>query len=190
MGDSSRIRQFQDQAQNEGWRIAMIPFDDSATMMRYETNWQGVVFMVIFLVSAISFVVSEPADRGTAIMGIAVGLLGMPISIIIAMRRKYRGWVKLKARCLDHELQATRGIKSSAWAWRWLCEFEFADKTYRVTPTYWLSWGPANDRSKQDAIAFGNKVMYDAGSIELWINPQNPLQAEVVGHDIKDRLLH
>jgi len=188
--NKSLLRQYQDLAEAKGWRIAMIPYDDPTKAMKHDTNWPSLLFMVIFMASTILFVVADTLSRDIALMGIGGGLLGMFISVFIKMRLKYKHWVKVPAQCLDRELQVGRGSKGYAWSWRWLCEYQLAGSTYRVTPTYWLSWGPGNDRAKRRAISFGKKISDDTGNMELWINPENPLQAEVVGHDIKDVLLH
>lgn len=190
--EKPRLREYQDHMENSGWRIALIPFSDPKEPMKFETNWLGLLFMMIFLGSALFFVLSERSSPDFALTGMGFGLFGMLVSVFIRLRSKYMGWVKVSAKCIDRELKLGRDSlgKGYAWSWRWLCEYRLGGSTHRVTPSYWLSWAPGNTWAKRRATLFGNKVVDHAGNMELWINPKNPLQTEVAGQDIKDFLLH
>ena len=94
----------------------------------------------------------------------------------------------LEAKCLDREIRqvcSPHGHGGKTWAFRLLCEFELAGQTYRVTPDYWTTFS-----SETSVASFLDQAVSPKGCCRLYVNPANPLQAELVGHDLKDALLH
>lgn len=71
------------------------------------------------------------------------------------------------------------------WAFRLVCEFELDGRRFTVTPDYWSTF--ISEGSVQN---FLGKVVSPDGKCQLWVNPKNPLQTELIANDIKDFLLH
>ena len=70
---------------------------------------------------------------------------------------------------------------------------ESASSGAPVTPSYWLNVGSSTilqERARRKAEELMAKLVGADGDCELFINPDNPLETEIVGHDLKDRLLH
>ena len=116
------------------------------------------------------------------------GLLFGIFSLAYQARKNRKNWIRVKARCLDHEVW--KGFSNDSdgdivWNFIMLCEYEFGGKTYRVTPAYWCSFP-----SQGSVLRFIGKRISPEGTCEIYINPDNPLQTELVGRDIKDVLLH
>ena len=115
------------------------------------------------------------------------GLLVIAISLICAGRKTRRHWRRVRARCLDREIWKEDGDgpdSGKTWNFQTLCEFELDGEAYRVTPGYWSTFA-----TRAGIQRFLNKNIQE-GMCELHVNPDNPLQTEFVGHDIKDLLLH
>ena len=120
---------------------------------------------------------------------IAVGglLFGM-FSLAYQARKNRRNWIRIRARCLDHEVfqdSSNDGDTGRVWDFIMLCEYELKGELYRVTPAYWCSFP-----TQGSVLRFIGKKLSPEGTCEIYVNPDNPLQAEIVGHDIKDVLLH
>jgi len=185
----SSLRQHQDRLANQGRRIAMIPYDDPAKAMRFQTNWPGLACMLVFVILVIAHFTTGMAPEHL-LPALALTLLCGILSVFVRARMSYSRWIRVRGKCLDRELHLGYSGLGYGWSWRWLCEYELDGVTYQVTPAYWRSWGRGGERSKRQAERFANRVVDESGSIELWVNPANPLQTEVVGRDIKDLLLH
>lgn len=115
------------------------------------------------------------------------GLLIMAIGLIRSGQKNRRHWIRVQARCLDQDYWrewSDGPDDGKTWTFRVLCEIELNGRTYRVTPGYWSSFG-----AQRSVQRFLDKNIKD-GMCELHVNPDDPLQTEFVGHDIKDVLLH
>jgi len=113
------------------------------------------------------------------------------VSILFKGRIIRRNWVKILAQCTDKEWKSVLGAPgrnggvSKTWIFQLLCEFELDGKRYTVTPGYWSTFFSESQLQK-----FLNKVISPEDKCQLWVNPKNPLQAELIANDIKDFLLH
>ena len=166
------------------WRIKTIPFRDDSAMM--ETNWGALLGALLFLVG-ISAGFKVKALFLISIAGLVLALF----SILFRGRIVRRHWKKVSAQCIDREIKRVlgnpglRGGAGKTWAFQLLCEFEISGKQYTVTPGYWTTF--ISERRLQ---TFLDRVISLDGKCQLWVNPDNPLQAELIGNDIKDLLLH
>lgn len=120
----------------------------------------------------------------------AAGLIVALVSLLYSGRRTRRNWQRVQARVLDKEIYEDFSYTGDdepgkTWFFTLLCEFELGGQTYRVTPSFWRSFG-----TKSGVGRFLEKVVNRNGLCELWVNPQNPLETEVVGRDVKDVMLH
>lgn len=103
-------------------------------------------------------------------------------------RQKRKNWVRINATCLDSEFYRDKSYDSDGigitWVIQLLCEVEYDGKTYKVTPSFWRTFF-----TKWGAKKFLESKIKN-GKCELYVNPDNPLETEIVGNDIKDFLLH
>lgn len=118
-------------------------------------------------------------------------LLGLGITLFSlwkSARHDRRHWPKVRARCLDWEYwkgDTRDGESGKTWYLQLLCEFEFGGTPYRVTPAHWTTYA-----TRKGVQRFLNKIISPEQTCDLWINPKNPLQAELISRDVKDLLLH
>lgn len=174
----------EDSSEKIEWHIKPIPFHDPYAMMK--TNWGALLGALLFV--------------GGIFAGLKVGaLFSIPIfglffaigSILFQSRILRKNWKKVLAQCTDKEWKRVlgapgqRGGVRRAWTFQLLCEFEFDGKRYTVTPGYWSTF-----ISEIRLQKFLDKVISPDGKCQLWVNPKNPLQAELFANDIKDFLLH
>jgi hypothetical protein len=110
------------------------------------------------------------------------------LSLAYDARKRRRNWKRIKAKRLDKEIYKEKTIDADGhgitWHFQLLCEFELDGKTYKVTPAYWRTFF-----TKRGAKNFLESKIKN-GMCELYVNPDNPLETEFVGNDIKDFLLH
>jgi hypothetical protein len=183
----SRLREFQDHASNVGWRIQLIPFDDTSRPMMIQTNWYAVIGMIFFL-GGIGFYFRkyEGIYLGISIGGFCFACAGL----LFAGKAKRRGWLRVNAVCVDREIQrvSTPGPRAAGgytWVFRLVCKFELDGKEFTVTPGFWRSFGSA-----EGLDLFLNKFISGDGACLLHVNPRNPLQTELLTGDITDKLLY
>ena len=166
------------------WRIKTISFHNDYAMM--ETNWGALLGALLFLVG----IFAGFKVKALFLISIA-GLVLALVSILFRGRIVRRHWKKLSAQCIDREIKhvlgkpGLRGGAGKTWAFQLLCEFEISGEQYTVTPGYWTTF-----ISERQLQTFLDKVISLDGKCQLWVNPDNPLQAELAGNDIKDLLLH
>lgn len=171
-------------SENSDWRIKAILFRDNYAMM--ETNWGALLGALLFLLGIfvgfkikIFFLIS--------IAGLVIALF----SVFFRGRRIRRNWGKVPAHCIDGEIKrvlSTPGLRGGAkktWTFQLLCKFELREKQHMVTPGYWTTF-----MSERRLRKFLDRAISPSGKCQLWVNPDNPLQAELIGNDIKDLLLH
>ena len=166
------------------WRIKTIPFRDDYAMI--ETNWGALLGALLFVGGIFAgFKVKELFSISF------VGLVFLIASVFFRGRNVRKNWKKVSAQCIDKEIKCVfgapglRGGSRKAWTFQLLCEYEIDGKQYTVTPGYWTTF--ISERRLQ---TFLGKVISPEGKCQLWVNPDNPLQTEITGNDIKDLLLH
>lgn len=189
--EKSPIRKWQDAKRDHGWRIAWIPHDDGLQTEWYPTNHLALVGALGFLGGlGFAFFAADPHNPRGAVIGIATALgslLLMFFAVWRGARRKRAGWVDVTARCLDQEHRQVLGATTSrSWEARLLCEFDFGGQSYRATPlVHYRSF-----RTEAGLLKYlASRVSAD-GNCRLHINPANPLECELAGQGLKERLLH
>ncbi len=174
----------EDKSEITEWRIKTIHFRDPNAMM--ETNW-GALLGALLFIGGIFAGFKVKAMFPISFFGLVLGL----VSILFKGRIIRRNWVKILAQCTDKEWKSVLGAPgrnggvSKTWIFQLLCEFELDGKRYTVTPGYWSTFFSESQLQK-----FLNKVISPEDKCQLWVNPKNPLQAELIANDIKDFLLH
>ncbi len=158
--------------------------------------WTKLVFPVALIAAAVAtkILIEQDSHLLDHTMGwvavMASGLVVMFVSLWYGGRRARRNWQRVQARVLNKEIYEDVGYADGAepgktWFFTLLCEFDLNGETYRVTPSFWRSFA-----TKSGVERFLEKVVNRNGLCELWVNPQNPLETELLGRDVKDALLH
>jgi hypothetical protein len=171
----SSIRSYQDRAANSGWRIKLIPHDDPSKTIWYPTNWYALAGMTVFCIGIVGLGsrVSEPIQWLVVAGGFGFALLSFPF----LARARRRGWLRVKAACLDRECHG--GV------FRLRCTFYLKDADYTVTPApFWREFS-----SEEILQRFLGKLIDKNGMCWLRVNPRNPLQTEIAAGDIAEKLL-
>jgi hypothetical protein len=178
------MKPVEDSSEKSEWRIKPIPFRDPCAMM--ETNW-GALLGALLFIGGMFAGLKVKALFSISIFGLVLALL----SILLRGRIMRRNWKKVLAQCTDKEWKSILGASGQkggvrkTWTFQLLCEFEIDGKRYTVTPEYWSTFISEGRLQK-----FLDKVISPDGKCQLWVNPKNPLQAELIANDIKDALLH
>lgn len=166
------------------WRIKSVPFRDPCARMK--TNWGALLGSLLFIVGIFAGFKTKSFFL-ILIVGLVLGL----ISVLFRGRIVRKNWKKVLAHCTDKEWKSVLGAPSQrggvrkTWTFQLLCEFELDGKQYIVTPGYWSTFISEGRLRK-----FLDKVISPDGKCQLWVNPENPLQAELIANDINDFLLH
>jgi hypothetical protein len=174
----------EDSSDKSQWRIKTIPFRDPVAKM--ETNWGALFGALLFVAGGVAGL-KVKALFSISFFGLVLAL----VCIFFQGRLVRRNWEKVSAQCIDKEWKRVlgkpglKGGVRETWAFQLLCEFELEGKLYTVTPGYWSTFISAGRLEK-----FLDRVLSSDGKCQLWVNPKNPLQAELLANDIKDILLH
>jgi hypothetical protein len=173
----SSLRAYQDRAANAGWRIQLIAHDDPSKAMRIQTNWYALAGAVVFSFGFCGAWFGFGGPEQIYYAALAGGFGFALLSVLLAGRARRRGWLRIKAACLDRECHG--GV------FRLRCGFELDGRAYTVTPApFWR-----NFNSDQTLQRFLGRVIGNDGMCCLRVNPGNPLQTELAGGDLADILL-
>ena len=104
-----------------------------------------------------------------------------------AAKKNRKAWPVVPAHCTDHQLQKGRASTANGavdcWYWQVVCEINYGGKHYVVTPmVHWSDLGQGdapftNEAKAQEFVA--QKIMLN-GECKLRVNPNNPLEAELI----------
>jgi hypothetical protein len=182
-----RVRQFQDEKENAGWRIQMIPYGDTSKPMTVNVSGLLGIVPILGALGFISGLAVATYDRKYESSGLMVAVPSIAVALCgcwLKARYQVQGWDVAPGRCVDRELRKvwlSTGMGSSGggwgWIWRIVCQYEYLGIPYRVTPeVYWASFG-----SEQAALKFLEARIGSNGECMLRVNPKNPLQTELLG---------
>jgi hypothetical protein len=166
------------------WRIRPISSRDPYAKMK--TNWSALLGALFFVAG-----IFAGLKIGALFLLSIFGLLLALFSLLSRARSIRKNWKKIEVQCTDKEWKKVLGAagpKSGVrmtWTFQLLCVFELDGKQYTVTPDYWSTF--ISERRLQK---FLDQVIAADGKCQLWVNPKNPLQAELSANDIRDFLLH
>lgn len=167
----SALRSYHDQAANAGWRIQLIPHDDPSKTIWHPTNWYALAGALVFCLGCLGILPGGKFLSWIFWAYVGGGFGFALISLLVAGRARRRGWLRIKAVCLDQE----RHTDVEGGCFRLLCRFEFQGKTHTVTPVdYWRNFS-----SKAALRGFLAKTIGEDGTCWLRVNPRNPLQTEL-----------
>jgi hypothetical protein len=118
-----------------------------------------------------------------AVGGWLVGLAALGL----AARGRRRHWRRVPATCIDREVRQTVGLNKGhpCWEARLLCAYDRDGSLQEVTlDGSWIAF-----RTRAAAERHLDRRIADDGRCELYVNPDDPTEAELVGQGIKDWLL-
>lgn len=122
------------------------------------------------------------------LIAVAVGgWLLILASLWLPARGRRRHWRRLPATCIEREVQETVGWRNGhpCWEARLLCVYERDGTIQEVTPA--VSW--CAFRTRASAERYLARQIADDGRCALYVNPDDPTEAELVGQAIKEWLL-
>jgi hypothetical protein len=169
---------------DEKWRIKRIPYESGETPTKRETDWLALPGLAIGIGGG---VLLWRTGNPMFAIAVATGFLWMILASALKNKRRKRHWQYVKACCSDKEIQlvgagtSSRGTPMHTWDFRLICSFEIDGQAFTVTPLYRSSF------SSENALqAFLRKTIDTDGTCLLRINPQNPLEAEFVGRNVRE----
>ena len=179
-----RFRQFQNEKANAGWRIQLIPYDDTSKPMVMS---MGGILGVVPIVGAFGFIgglaVATYDNDKYKYLGLVVAVSSLAVAFggaWLKERRVRLDWDFAPGHCVDRELQKV-WIQQGAgghwgWFWRIVCEYEYLGIRYRVTPeVYWASFS-----SEEAARKFLEERISPNGECTLRVNPKNLLRTDLI----------
>jgi len=176
-----KLRDFQDQVRDSGWRIKWIPWQEPCraeyiynTPLTLFTGFGGAA---LFLGSVAYLLLFKQVQWPILAIGLA-GFIMIFLGRIYAAFNKQGGWLQLTARCIDREIQERRypgkGNIKIIWEYRLLCVFNHNGTEYKVTPE---ASHIAGFQSQDLAQKYLNEKIRSDGTCNLWVDPRNPLHA-------------
>ena len=188
-----RVRQFQNERENAGWRIQAIPYDDTSKPMTMDSGGIVSIVPIVGVLGFLGGLAMATYDKKYESSGLMIAVLGFVVlfgGALLKARVVRQGWDVAPGRCIDRELQKVWLPDSSSghwgWFWRIICEYEYLGIPYRVTPeVYWASFN-----SEEAALKFLEERISANGECMLHVDPKNPLRTELMDQGIKDKLLY
>jgi hypothetical protein len=177
----NKLRDFQDQVRDSGWRIKWIPWQEPGSA-EYIYNTPLTLFTgfggaALFLWSVVYLLILKYVPRPILAIGLA-GLVMIFLGRIYAAFNKQDGWIQLTARCIDREIQErhypSKGNINIVWECRLLCEFNHDGTECRVTPE---TSNIAGFQSQDLVQKYLTERIRPDGTCKLWVDPRNPLHA-------------
>lgn len=157
-------------------------------------DWESFVFTAGIAVSAIAtWLLTKWQSQWVVppqiwVTLLCIGLVITFVSLLLKGRSVRHSWKRIQARCIDREIRQEHADDpdgGKVWRFQLLCEFEMEGRTFRVTPSFWRSFA-----TRGGVTRFLDRRISPEGGCELYVNPDNPLETEFVGKDLKDFLLH
>lgn len=164
--------------------------------VRKRTDWGQFAFLIGFAAIAAATYLLMRRDPPLSLSPMASawimggGLLVTLFFLWRGARKRRASWLRVPARCVEREIfkdhsYADGGDMGKTWQFTLVCEFELGGGMHRVTPGFWRTFA-----TRAGVERFLAKNISPQGDCELYVNPDDPLEAELVGRDIKDMLLH
>lgn len=185
MFGEKKLRKLQDEIRNSGWRIRHISWLPPGKVERYGPGNPSTWFLILLGLACFfggPVLLCQPGFLAWAGIPIMVfGLILVGLSRYAAGRFLYGRFVPVKAVCLDREVQEFIDpdsigslTENTFWLPRILCEFEFRNQSYRVTP---IIVKTVAFKTEEGVHRFLNKRLDSDGQCTLWVDPENPLHA-------------
>jgi hypothetical protein len=177
----NRLRDYQDNIRDAGWRIKWIPWQKPGrpeyvynTPLTFFTGFGGAGLFIGAIIWLLVFRDAQGPALTVAIAGIVVIISGR----VYAAINKQSGWVCIDARCIDREIKQcispSEGNVNYVWEMRVLCKLIMNDREYKVTleASHVTSFGSIDTAEEY----LNDRIQFD-GTCRLWVDPRNPLHA-------------
>ncbi|MGD0651390.1 MAG: hypothetical protein ABSA97_09685 [Verrucomicrobiia bacterium] len=116
-----------------------------------------------------------------------LALVGSTFLNAVVAKAKRAAWPVVSARCTERQLQMKAFWSDSGpvdgWLWRVVCEINYGGKHYVVSPrVHWSDSGQVDAPfwSEEKAHQFVSQRISSNGECKLRVNPNNPLEAELL----------
>jgi hypothetical protein len=163
------------------WRIKTIPWWPEGEYQKMYSHPLSSIMAILGLLLFFATIVLV-FKQWIPVWGISFCVLGAAILIAsnyVAAHFKYKHWVQIEAKVCDlesREVEVHTGNgknqrRKKVWAFRILCEFEYGDKTYQVTPDI-----NRHFKTQEQLLQHLKETIGDDKLAPLWINPNNPLE--------------
>ena len=102
----------------------------------------------------------------------------------VTARMKRSAWPVVSARCMERMLEKKISHEGTDfWRWRLVCEINYVGKDYQVVPK--IRWSDAGQSetpfwTEAKAQQFLAQMISENGECKLRVNPNNPLEAELI----------
>jgi hypothetical protein len=114
-------------------------------------------------------------------------LLGSTFLNVALLRRRRAAWPIVWGHCTDRQLQrkafwSDNGSRTG-WLWRLVCELDYGGKHYVLSPMiHWSDLAQRNAAfwSEEEAHRFIAQKVSPDGECKLRVNPDNPIEAELL----------
>jgi hypothetical protein len=194
----SRIRAYQDWVDNRGWRIQRVyPGDPNRIRYHVGSVWAllGAGAFVLGLYLELTQPLSPPMLPHGGLMLALGGLVFTLLSIGFSARAKRKGWVLVRAGLVDRELRLATVRNGRAWCWRLLCRYELNGCAHEVTPginqiSRIVRGARRIEKGRERAIEFLERCLIGEDEVALYVNPDRPLETELVRGDYQDWFLY
>ena len=171
--DQSKLKQEDD------WRIQLIPYEDKKTRDLLSK------LRVIVVIAVLAIFVSVVLISGSAIptLGICVSAVFLILGVFwLDLKILKKGWKTVRAHCVDRECQYGKA-GGEGWTCRIKCDYHYNGVKYTVTPLVGYLGTDCGFASEKAALKFLDKRISPTGECKLLINPQEPLQTQLIKND-------
>jgi len=171
---------------SRGWRISLVPCGKPSrppSALAFALQWAGMVALIAVIAGPVQLI--RTGDPRYMIL-FGCGTVAAILTSLLWTRARKRGWLYVKATCVDREIQRreyngpSEG-RSYGWEFRLLCRFKLNGHEYTVTPYY-----GSNFWSERRIGTFLSKAIGPDGGCVLRVNPENPLEADFSGKPPKE----
>jgi len=175
--------------------ILIIKFaDKNPRPMMSERNrlvfWLSAFGLPAFLLGLVLAILPEFGQLNLGVALVVGGFLAVLASTFlnaVLAKSKRAAWPVVNARCTERQLQTKKFSNgegsADGWLWRLVCEINHGGKRYVVSPkVHWTDLGQIDAPfwSKEKAQLFLSQKISPDGECKLRLNPDNPLEAELV----------
>jgi len=152
--------------------------------------WLSGLGLPAFLLGMVLGILPEfghvPLGIGLAVGGFLTAFASIFLNAVQA-KSKRKAWPVVPARCTEQQLQkkwfGNPEEFSEGWLWRVVCEIDYGGKNYVVSPkVHWsdMERMDAPFCSEEKAQQFISLKISPKGECKLRVNPNNPLEAELL----------
>jgi len=180
------------------WRIQKIPYKDAGNIranLREAMScrfalWVSASGLILFM-AGFGYCVFHLGSSSKIVTGLTLAVTGWIAALIgswLKARKHRQNWGIAYGHCIDREVKRVWGSdgehSGGEWSCRVVCEYEHAGMRRRVTPAL----ARTAFSSEKVAIGFLEKRIAPDGRCRIRYNLENPLETELYGESLSDKL--